>query len=211
MKSPVYLIYLPTGIALAILAVVLVLFYRSAPANRPEEMAAATASHALPAEPPESLEDEESADRLAPENQKEIVLFFQSENSDRLYPELRSIVRTASVLTQAKQVMVELIAGSREGHLPVISEEARLREIYTCSDGTVCVDFTRHLVENHSGGSAGEIATVYAIVNSLTVNFPEIKRVRILVEGEERETLKDHIDLSLTFSQDLSLVEEWFL
>ena len=211
MKSPVYLIYLPTGIALVILAIVMALFYRSAPGNRPEELAAVAASLARPAGPPESPGDEASVDRLAPENQKEVVLFFQSENSDRLYPELRSIVRTASVLTQAKQVIVELIAGSREGHLPVISEKARLREIYTSSDGTVCVDFTRHLVENHSGGSAGEIATVYAIVNSLTVNFPEIKRVRILVEGEERETLKYHIDLSLTFSQDLSLVERRFL
>lgn len=211
MKSPVNLIYLPTGIALVVLAVVMVLFYRSAPAIRPEEVRTDASSLALQVEPPEPSGDEESRQGLAPENQKEVVLFFQSESSDRLYPELRSIVRTASVLNQAKQVIVELIAGSREGHLPVISDKARLREIYTSSDGTVCVDFTRHLVEDHSGGSAGEIATVYAIVNSLTVNFPDIKRVRILVEGEERETLKYHIDLSLTFSQDLSLVEERFL
>ncbi len=47
---------------------------------------------------------------------------------------------------------------------------------------------------------------VYSIVNSLTYNFKSVKRVSLLVEGNERETLGGHIDLSRPFSPDYSLV-----
>ena len=43
-------------------------------------------------------------------------------------------------------------------------------------------------------------------MNSLTVNIPDIKRVHILVDGDERETLKSHLDLRRDFAQNLSIV-----
>jgi len=43
-------------------------------------------------------------------------------------------------------------------------------------------------------------------VDTLAYNFPEIRRVKILVEGEERPTLKEHLDLSRAYVADMSLV-----
>jgi hypothetical protein len=232
MKSPATWIYVTAGTAVGVLIVALTLFYGSnSPAEAPAGSQPAAegdspevteplemdepvpGSEGDPGDPPDA-DDMDSEDGDSPfleENQRQVVLFFHGATSELLYPELRTIVRTASVIDQAKQVVVELIAGSRQEHLPVVSAATRLRELYRIGPGTVCVDLSQDLVDNHPGGSAGELATVYSIVNSLTVNFPEIKRVRILIEGEERETLKYHVDLSREFGQDLTMVEEKFL
>ena len=37
----------------------------------------------------------------------------------------------------------------------------------------------------HPGGSTAELLTVYALVNSLTANLPTIRRVQILIDGQE--------------------------
>jgi len=55
-------------------------------------------------------------------------------------------------------------------------------------DGLCTVDLSKDFVDNHSGGSAGELMTLGSIVNTLT-EFPEIDRVQILVEGQAGETL----------------------
>jgi hypothetical protein len=46
-----------------------------------------------------------------------------------------------------------------------------------------------------TGGSADELLTVYAIVDSLTANVPQIRRVGLLVGGRERDTLAGHVDI----------------
>jgi hypothetical protein len=51
------------------------------------------------------------------------------------------------------------------------------------------------------------MATLFSVVDSLTFNLKEIKRVHILVGGEERDTLKSHVDLRRDYAQDLSVVD----
>jgi len=57
------------------------------------------------------------------------------------------------------------------------------------------VDLGGGIVQNHPGGSLNEALTVYAIVNALTTNLPEIDAVQLLIEGREVDTLRGHIDL----------------
>jgi hypothetical protein len=47
--------------------------------------------------------------------------------------------------------------------------------------------------------------TVYSIVDTLCVNFPSIRRVQILIEGADPETLAGHIDITqpLEINEDL--------
>jgi spore germination protein GerM len=68
------------------------------------------------------------------------------------------------------------------------------------------VDFSDELRKNHPGGSLGEMLTVYSIVDTLT-EFPEIKKVQILISGAVVETLVGHIDLTSPLDRDLSLVK----
>jgi len=50
------------------------------------------------------------------------------------------------------------------------------------------VNFSREFIDNHWGGSAGELLTLGSIANTLT-EFPTIQKVMILVDGNAGETL----------------------
>jgi len=136
---------------------------------------------------------------------KKVTLFFLSESDDLLHPEEREI-QVSNLNEEAEAVVEELIKGSRSGKLNPLPENTRVRQIFVTSEGTAYVDLSRHLLEASYYGSSGEMAAVYSIVNSLAYNFKEIKRVSLLVEGNERETLGGHIDLSRPFLPDYTLV-----
>ena len=51
------------------------------------------------------------------------------------------------------------------------------------------------------------MATIYSIVDSLGYNLPEIKQVKILIGGTEKETLAGHCLLLLPFQMDLSMTD----
>jgi spore germination protein GerM len=50
------------------------------------------------------------------------------------------------------------------------------------------IDLSSEFIEDHSGGSAGELMTLASIVNTLT-EFPSIQKVMILVKGQAGATL----------------------
>ena len=70
------------------------------------------------------------------------------------------------------------------------------------------VSFSKAFTADHPGGSSAEIMTVYSIVNSLTTNFPQIKRVQILVEGKEIESIAGHLSLMKPISSKPDLIKK---
>ncbi len=159
-----------------------------------------------PALDPVPLPDESGDEPGEPRPTKTIVLFFLSDEYKILHGEEREIYARNQVIFEAKQTIEELIKGSFNEALPSIPAGARLRELYITQDGVAYVDFSREIVDNHLSGSGAEIATVFAIVNTLTYNFKSIKRVSILIEGNERETLNGHIDLTRPLLPRLDLI-----
>jgi len=142
------------------------------------------------------------------QNRREVTLFFQEATSEYLGPERRKIFLTSSVADQAKQIVVELITGPLEkGLLPTLPSQTRLRGLYLDRSGTAFVDLSSEVTDFHPGGTDEEIATIFSLVDSLVYNLPGIKRVHILVNGEERESLKSHLDLRRDYSKDMSIVD----
>mgnify|MGYP000870533729 CR=1 FL=1 len=91
--------------------------------------------------------------------------------------------------------MKSLLTGTKDkGQTNVIPKKAKLRGV-TVKDGMATVDFSKELQKNFSGGSTGEEMLVGSIVNTLT-DFPEVQKVRILIDGAPVETLSGHMDLS---------------
>lgn len=147
------------------------------------------------------------ASQSAPETPtKTVSLFFLRESDGRLAAEERPIAADASLAREAEEVLAELIKGPTGELVATVPAETKLGRIFVTKEGTAYVDFSRALVDNHPSGTAAEIATVYAVVNSLTYNFKSIKRVFILIDGEERETLNGHIELDRPFLPDYSVV-----
>ena len=73
-------------------------------------------------------------------------------------------------------------------------------------DGTAYVDFSREFADRHPSGSSAEIATIYAVVDSLAINLKSVRKVCLLVDGEERETLAGHIAISRPIPPDFSKI-----
>lgn len=143
---------------------------------------------------------------LIPTKKIEVGLYFSSQDAKYLVKEKHQIPKIGNTLSQAKAVLNELINGPNSKDLcPTIPEGTQIRALYF-HENTAYVDFSSELMRHHPGGSNAEIHTVFSIVNTLTFNFPKIKYVQILVEGNEIETLAGHLDISLPFKQNLSLI-----
>ncbi|MBC7364729.1 MAG: GerMN domain-containing protein [Candidatus Aminicenantes bacterium] len=154
-----------------------------------------------------SVEKAGGSKKVVEIEKKTITLFFLSENDELLHPEEREIYLASSSPDElARAIVEEIIKGSSQGKMSTLPEGTKLRQLYITSDGTAYVDFSRRITEGNYYGSSGEMAAVYSVVNSLAYNLKSVKKVVILVEGNEKETLGGHVDLSHPFAPDFSLV-----
>ena len=136
---------------------------------------------------------------------KTVTLFFISDD-DLLHKETREITAGPTEADEAERALAELIRGSEEGLVSPLPPGTRVRQVFIAKDGLATVDFSRDIAENFAYGSTSELAAVYSVVNTLVYNFKPVKKVVLLVEGAERETLGGHVDLSRAFFPDYSLV-----
>jgi spore germination protein GerM len=138
------------------------------------------------------------------EGVRTVVLFFASPDGSGLVRESREIDPCNGVAECAESVIDELINGPLGDFSPTLPETATYRSV-SINGGTLTVDFGRELQDGMPSGSNAEMAAVYSVVDSLAINFPEIKQVRFLVEGAPVETLKGHLDLREPLVPDYSL------
>lgn len=133
-------------------------------------------------------------------------LYFSDANERFLAAEARFIPKGDNQSAQITEIVNALIEGPHAGLVRTIPEKSRLINARVDSNGVATVNFDSAFLENHPGGSSSEIATIYSLTNSITRNIPEIKKVKILVDGKELETLKGHIDARYPFAPNMDLV-----
>ena len=127
----------------------------------------------------------------------EVSLYFVDAEELKLAVETRIIDHPSNVVEQIRLTIGELIKGPTQALIPTIPSETKLQEVFLDERGCAYLDFSRAISQNHSGGTTGELVTISSIVNTLVRNFPEeIRKVRILIGGQEAKTLAGHIDIS---------------
>jgi spore germination protein GerM len=88
-----------------------------------------------------------------------------------------------------------------------LPKETELQAFYLTKDGVAYVSFNKAISENHPGGSLTELLSIYSLVNTLSLNIPEIEAVKLLIDGREAKTLAGHIDLQYPFRPDLLMIK----
>jgi spore germination protein GerM len=136
----------------------------------------------------------------AKKERQEVTLYFSNENERYLVPEMRFVAKEKSPEAQGTEIVKALLAGSKKGLVSTFPENADLKGVRREGSDTLVVDFGESLVTNHPGGSTAEMATIYSLTNTLATNLPGIKKVRILIEGKPRESLRGHVALSEPFT-----------
>lgn len=145
--------------------------------------------------------------RIVLKPQKEVVLYFMDNKSEFLIGERRKIDKRENMKDEAKELIDELIKGSKKGLIPTIPAQTRCINLQIDEKGVAIVNFNKSLLKNHPGGSSAEMVTVYSIVNSLTLNFPEIKRVQIFIDGKTINTISGHLSLRHSISPKTDLIK----
>jgi germination protein M len=151
-----------------------------------------------PAVPPAGQTPEKKTEMMT------LTLYFATKDASALVAEKREIAKNDHPVRTAVE---ELIAGPKNADLvKLIPSTTRVKDI-RIKDHVAYVDFSEAFVKDQGGGSAGEILTVSAVINTLT-EFPEVKRVQFMVEGKNLETLNGHLDLSEPLLRNEAIIKK---
>jgi len=134
-----------------------------------------------------------------------VTLYFADRQAQYLVPVQEEVSR-GDELDLMEAAVLALLEGPADSSLSrTIPEGTRLLELRV-EEGTVYIDLSSEVVEEHWGGSAGEIMTIYSIVNTLT-EFKGVEQVQILVEGQELLSLTGHLDISHPIERNEELIK----
>lgn len=100
---------------------------------------------------------------------------------------------------RAKQLLNTLIAGPADPESRTLPPDAVLLAFYLLPDGTAIADFSEAMASSIPSGIESEQRAVDSLTRTLAANVPQILRLKILIHGQEVETLAGHLDLTGSF------------
>ena len=77
-----------------------------------------------------------------------------------------------------------------------VASGAEVRDVYLAEPGLAIIDVNQAFADGQVSGVLAEELTVVSMIHTLSVNTPGLMRAKILVDGQERDTLAGHADLS---------------
>ena len=135
-----------------------------------------------------------------------VTLYFPSNPEGKLQAETRALALAADPADRIRQIVLALVEGPKEGESRALPPSADVRAVFLTPDGTAYVDLSSGAFADFNPGIQSETLAVYSVVDSLTANLRDVKRVKFLVQGQEAETLDGHADLTAPFVPDPSRI-----
>ena len=136
------------------------------------------------------------------------TLLYPSEE-DMLLTEFQVMLPDLGSDQQNMQAMIQryLDGPAGDGQVLPFPDNCTVRSLFILGENQVVVDLGGPV--KTGGGSATELARVYGIIDTLNQNFPQITAVKILVDGQETETLLGHVDLSHSLPPEPGMLESY--
>ncbi len=144
-------------------------------------------------------------DAMKKKERQPFNIYFSDAQERFLVSEKRFVFKEEDPALQAREIIGALLDGSKTGQVNTFPDDVALKDVRLDKDGTAHVSFSKALIQNHPGGSAAEMATIYSLTNTLTANIPAIKAVKLLVDGKELPSIKGHISTQKAFLPDPDL------
>jgi len=102
---------------------------------------------------------------------------------------------SADPVERSKQLLIALIAKAPSAEKRTLPAEASLLALYIQPDGTAIADFSDEISSAMPSGILSEQLAVQSITQTLGANVSGIRQLKILIHGQEAETLAGHLDL----------------
>ena len=129
------------------------------------------------------------------------AMYWASDSDDSaLAPIVVQLPLSKDPTLRAKQVLNTLLAGPVDTDLRTLPSDAALLAFYILPDGTGIADFSEALATATPSGIQSEQRAVDSLTRTLAANVPEVQRLKILIHGQEVDTLAGHLDLTGTFA-----------
>ena len=139
------------------------------------------------------------------EQSMNVKIYYPDDSGMRLVEVEREIIVDDSVDKYTAAVETLLEEPEEENLTTIFPRNTGFRKV-TVEGDLATVDIDGSILKSFVGGSTGEEFLIGSVVNTLT-NFPEVKRVKFLVNGQEIETLSGHMDLSTPLERMNSLTK----
>jgi hypothetical protein len=189
------------GIAMAVLAVALGIglaslraMHRNIKSGGDEQSADEQARHDVLAKPVASASDVAAKARI----------FWADVNAPgQVAPVDTDLALSADPVLRSQQLLHTLVTGPPTPDQRTLPADTTLLAFYVLPDGTAIADFSESLSTEMPSGILSEKTAVASIVETLKANVPVMARLKILIHGQEVDTLAGHADLTGFFDINL--------
>ena len=127
------------------------------------------------------------------------LFWISDQDNSVLAPAVVELPLSSDPVLRSKQVLNTLLAGPVDLELRTLPPDAVLLAFYILPDGTAIADFSEALATSIPSGIASEQLAVDSMARTLQANVPQVKQLKILIHGQEVETLAGHVDLTGAF------------
>ncbi len=135
-----------------------------------------------------------------------VQIYFIAEDGRHLRAEPVEVAAGQPPLALVGEVLQALFQGPKTALGPIFSKPLAPRSFFIDGQGIAYVDLPGTVGAAQPGGIAAEHLALYAIVNSLVLNVPEVTAVKVLIDGQETESFAGHIDISYPLTANLLLI-----
>jgi hypothetical protein len=124
------------------------------------------------------------------------IFWASTEDAETLAPVLVRMALSADAKERAHQVIDALITHAPAPEQATVPPDTTLLAFYLLPDGTAIADFSQHLAQETPSGILSEQLAVNSIAQTLAANVESARRLKILIGGQEVDTLAGHVDLT---------------
>jgi hypothetical protein len=121
---------------------------------------------------------------------------FWAAGSDKVAPVRVSLPLSADPIERSRQLIQALIANPPADSQRTLPADTTLSAFYILPDGTAIADFSDTLSSEMPSGILSEEMAVISIGRTLESNVPGLRRLKILIKGQEVDTLAGNVDLT---------------
>ena len=133
------------------------------------------------------------------ENAKVQMYWLAATSAASLEPAEIELPLSENPVERSKQLINALIVKAPAPERRTLPLDVTLLALYIRQDGTAIADFSDALSIGTPSGILSEQRVVDSLTQTLGANVPGIRQLKILIHGQQAETLAGHLDLSGVF------------
>jgi hypothetical protein len=138
---------------------------------------------------------------------EQVTLFVAHDEDGSLRAESAQIPLPSGRQQRAEELLRTLVSHYLDKSSPhVLGVGSEIRSVFLVDPGVAVIDINAAFADTHRSGVLVEELTVASLIHTISANTPGILKVKILVDGKDRDTLAGHVDLSAFF--DVSAVNQ---